>query len=175
MQELYPIFDVKNNAREAKHPLQFGAKNKTYRRKNRPSLVLIFNPLSDVRNIERVEEHLLDFCSKIKLHRREKPSWLVQEFNPLSDVKKNIEWEKNICSTLAPKLSLIGGKPDHDWLQVAVFNSPIVELPLWHLFFFFFFGRCQKLGVRFIHGCGLYNVTYGKPLFSRTVIFAFLD
>ena len=56
---------------EAKHPLQFGAKNKTYRRKNRPSLVLIFNPLSNVRNIERVEEHLLDFCSKIKLHRRE--------------------------------------------------------------------------------------------------------
>ena len=57
VQELYPIFDVKNNAREAKHPLQFGAKNKTYRRKNRPSLVLIFNPLSNVRNIERVEEH----------------------------------------------------------------------------------------------------------------------
>ena len=79
----------------------------------------------------------------------------MQELNPLSDVKKNIEWEINICSTLAPKLSLIGGKPDHDWLQVAVFNSPIVELPLWHLFsffsFFFFFPDAKSWG------CGLYT------------------
>ena len=122
----------------------------------------------------------------------------MQELNPLSDVKKNIEWEINICSTLAPKLSLIGGKPDHDWCIneilfpmskmldgkrnirltsapntiVAVFISPNVELPLWHLFFFsnfffffFFFCRCQKLGVRFIHGCGLYNVNYGMHYF----------
>ena len=116
----------------------------------------------------------------------------MQELNPLSDVKKNIEWEINILSTLAPKLSLIGGKPDHDWCineilfpmskmlhgkrnirltlapntivyKLPFFHSPNVELPLWHLIFFFlFFGRCQKLGVRFIHGCGLYNVNYGS-------------
>ena len=158
-------------AREAKHPLQFGAKNKTYRRKNRPSLVLIFNPLSNVRNIERVEEHLLDFCSKIKLHRRENHQWLVQELNPLSDVKKNIEWEINICSTLAPKLSLIGGKPDHDW---CINEILFLILPMWNSrfgtsFFFQFFFCCfffvlpmpKVGGAVYTRVRGLYNVNYG--------------
>ena len=106
--------------------------------------------------------------------------------------KKNIEWEINICSTLAPKLSLIGGKPDHDWCineilfpmskmlhgkrnirltlapNTIVYKLPFLILPMWNsrfgTSFFFFFGRCQKLGVRFIHGCGLYNVNYGIVL-----------
>ena len=80
----------------------------------------------------------------------------MQELNPLSDVKTNIEWEINICSTLAPKLSLIGGEPDHDWCineilfpmskmlhgkrnirltlapNTIVYKLPFLILPMWN-------------------------------------------
>ena len=70
--------------------------------------------------------------------------------------KENIEWEINICSTLAPKLSLIGGKPDHDWCineilfpmskmlhgkrnirltlapNTIVYKLPFLILPMWN-------------------------------------------
>ena len=95
----------------------------------------------------------------------------MQELNPLSDVKKNIEWEINICSTLAPKLSLIGGKPDHDWCineilfpmskmldgkrnirltlapNTIVYKLPFLILPMWNSRFgtsFFFFQKKKK-------------------------------
>ena len=94
----------------------------------------------------------------------------MQELNPLSDVKKKIEWEINICSTLAPKLSLIGGKPDHDWCineilfpmskmldgkrnirltlapNTIVYKLPFLILPMWNSRFgtSFFFSKKKK-------------------------------
>ena len=80
---------------------------------------------------------------------------------------------------MAPKLSLIGGKPDpsfdvqmnreeehpsdfstkHNSLQVAVFNSPNVELPLWHLFFSKKKKKKKKKKIADATswGCGLYT------------------
>ena len=109
----------------------------------------------------------------------------MQELNPLSDVKKNIEWEINICSTLAPKLSLIGGKPDHDWCineilfpmskmlhgkrnirltlapNTIVYKLPFLILPMFFFFFFFFFFADAKSW-----GCGLYTGAVNTTLIT---------
>ena len=87
----------------------------------------------------------------------------------------------NICSTLAPKLSIIGGKPDHDWCineilfpmskmlhgkrnirltlapNTIVYNLPFLILPM---FFFFFFCHAKSWG------CGLYTGAVYTPLLT---------
>ena len=90
------------------------------------------------------DKHLLNFGAKTKPHWRETRPWLVHSWNPLSDVQ-NAAREEEHPSDFSTK---------HNSLQVAVFNSPNVELPLWHLFFFsqfFFFADAKSWG------CGLYT------------------
>ena len=90
--------------------------------------------------------------------------WCINEI--LFLMSKMLHGKRNIRLTLAP--------------NTIVYNLPFLILPMWNsrsgtslkknkkkkkkIFFFllFFSSPCQKLGVRFIHGCGLYTVTYGK-------------